>query len=106
MSKDSCPPRTQLKRGVRNDDELGDSAAVLVGILESGITCAAYVLAMLIRTGQTSKNITYKNKLSRAWHVKTPPSSHSSASLEGRFAEVPLQEQQKHGTRHLRSIPE
>ena len=36
MSKDSRPPRTQLKQGVRNDDELGDSAASLVGILESG----------------------------------------------------------------------
>jgi hypothetical protein len=36
MSKDSRPPRTQLKRRVRNDG-LGDSAASLVGILESKI---------------------------------------------------------------------
>ena len=46
MSKDSRPPRTQLKRAVKNDDELGDSAGLV--ILEYGISCATYRLVILV----------------------------------------------------------
>jgi hypothetical protein len=42
MSKVSRPQRTQLQRPVKNDDELSDSAAGLVGILVRDSLCRVW----------------------------------------------------------------
>lgn len=48
MSKDSRPQRIQPHRACESDDELGDSATGLVGILEYKMGYTAYELAILV----------------------------------------------------------